>query len=335
MNIDKFINEYYDRLYKSDKTTNEQSEQLKQAELIKETEQSEQIKQPEKPEELEKTKKTKESKPLKIKLKRLLYKSIPILLLSGSIISYLLSGLFFFWKYYTACIISFIVFILTLILMPIWDNSDTRRHEKIKAQATIIEDRIRCLIDLLNEWNISLSSENINNLIEATIENKPKHSNIRTFLKFVSIIRSGISFYIPIIITIIFCDSIISKIDLATIELFVILIKITFIFLVVLIFYASLYCFYITDIDPYIRKIYHFHDTVVTDLRQLNCFRVYYGLDATENETSSADKEETTTEEEISITNPIQNIEINIEATLEKKKESKKQKETKKKKRKK
>lgn len=285
MNIDKFINEYYDRLYRSDENHDSSRGQQEQPEQD---------------------------------LKPFSYKVINILLFSSFIISYILSGVLIFKNCYKAFLISFIVFIIVLILMPIWDNSDMRRHERINAQAIIIEKRIRCLIELLKDWNISLSFENINELIEAAIENKPKHSNIGTFLRFINIIRSGISFYIPIVITIFFCDSIIGQFNLSLVGIIINIFKISIIFLGILIVYAVFNCLYISDIDPHIRKIYHFHDIVISDLRQLNCFRTYYGLDSTENADSS-DNKETSAEEVISTEEPIQNIEKNIESTIEKK----------------
>lgn len=231
--------------------------------------------------------------------------------------------------------ISVVLLFIDSLILSIWDNTKQRRTKIIEAQAKEIETRVFSLIELLHEHGISLSYENIEELIQAANENKPNHSHIEIIKRFTHLVTSGIAYYIPILIAIIFCDSFIEELNLHISEVAKYVIYYSFFFFIYLISFSITYCYYISDIDPHIRRIYHFHDIFVHDLRQLICFSKYYGLDKQENEKSSSESETITTEKAVSKENPIQNI--NIEATVEKKKAPKnnpKQKEEKNKKKK-
>lgn len=290
MNIDKIIHEYYDRI-KALKHDNKQNTDDKKC-----------------------------SFQIKCSVSQAL-RTFCVITLFALFISF--TVFLFIYEFKKAGISVVLLFIDSLIL-SIWDKTKQRRKKIIEAQAKEIEARIFSLIGLLKEQNVSLSYENIEELIQATNENKPKHSHTEILKKFTHLVTSGIAYYIPILIAVIFCDSFIEELNLHISEVAKYVIYYSFFFFIYLISFSINYCYYISDIDPHIRRIYHFHDTFAHDLRQLNCFRTYYGLDKTEEEKTSSDNETPTAEEDVSKENPTQNININTEATVEKKKDKKK-----------
>ena len=300
MNIDKLINLYYDKIndFKKDKKEKQK---------------------------LEKSKPKKE----RITLDRII-----ALILSTFLIGFfILFSIYIFIYEFKNSLITAGFMIFDGILMSLWDNRRERRYRRIDCKTETIDERIKCLIDIFNEEKISLSSDNIERIIQAGNENKPKHSNVHIFKKFIHIMTSGIAYYIPILVAILFCDAFFGDIDLDLDTAVRFIFMLTFYYLSYLFIFSVGYCVYISEIDPHIRKMYHFHDTFISDLRQLNCFRDYYGLDKTEEANPSEESDSSNSNEEAaSLSEYIsKQTDTHNEVITKKPKKSKKKKEKKKK----
>lgn len=163
-----------------------------------------------------------------------------------------------------------ISFILALIT-SLCATRDQMRRKRINAEAENIKNRIDKLIDLLNKYNFNFSSETIEELITATKENQIKYDLWISMRRFSRTIASGMSLLIAII------SSLFGSInDINTSSIISFIIVISFWYILYLILFTLLYCVFMSEFDPLVRRMYHFHDSFIYDLRQLQCFINYY-----------------------------------------------------------
>ena len=291
MNIDKLVNEYFNKISENKKSSNDKTDSDKNA------------------------------------WKNLIW-TIPYL---GSLVASIIYALY--KKSYIPGIIFYIFSLIIILITNYIENTEAQRNKRIAKEALVVKTRVTCLKNLLIDLKISTSTENINALIQAALENKPKHSHTATLRRFMHIELSGIAYFIPLFVAVLFSDTILEKIKVATIVST--LIYSAFVFILLLTIFSFLCCFYIDVIDPFIRKVYYFHDTFISDLRQLNCFRDYYGLDTKEEDNSPKESEIPIPIEENTISlsqNKIIQSDVHTEKAPKKEKNQKKKKKANKKK---
>lgn len=198
-------------------------------------------------------------------------------------------------------ITSFIVMISVCIIMEIYTRTDKEIKRRVITNERYHRVRIKALLEILYEHSISTDRDSINNLIEETKRNKAKYAFFHKSEKSredeskqnkTSLIKELIGLVAALVSLIAAVVGLVSK-NVIPIEMFSSLVsfivekynnsdmtylipQIGFVSLEVLILIVVLIRVYMTMIDPFVRKIYFFHDTFLYYLKQLLLFKDYY-----------------------------------------------------------
>lgn len=188
------------------------------------------------------------------------------------------------------------------IFMEIYIRTDKEIKRRVITNERYHRVRIKALLEILYEHSISTDRDSINNIIEETKRNKAKYA---IFFKSerksredgskqnkTPLIKELIGLVTAVVSLIAAVVGLVSK-NVIPIEIFSSLIsfivekynnsdmtylipQIGFVSLEVLVLIVVLIRVYMTMIDPYVRKIYYFHNTFLYYLKQLLLFKDYY-----------------------------------------------------------